>query len=502
VKSESLASDERRAQIPWRLVVDAIPPDTLRSPPIRQEALVSVQPMTANELGSVLNELRSRLGDRVVGPQDPGWDEARRAWNLAVDQRPAAVATPESPEDVVAVIEVAREHGLRVAPQGTGHSAAPRASLERSVLADMSGMNAVEIDPDRRRARLQAGAQWQHVTGPAAEHGLAGLSGSAPDVCVTGYALGGGASWMIRRYGLAANSIRAAEVVTADGRQVRADADRERELFWALRGGGGSFAIVTALELELFPVPDLYAGVLFWPQERAAEVLDAWRTWTARVPEEMSSLGRLLNLPPLEQIPEPLRGRSFVLVEAAWLGDEASGAEQLAPLRELGPEMDTFAMIAPPGLAAVHMDPPEPVPGAGDGMLLGDISASAIDAAVGAAGPGTDSPLLSVELRHLGGAAGRAEPEHGVLSAIDAPYVLFAVGMAANPDMKRAVVQRLDDLQAALEPWDAGRFLNFTERPGHTDRMFSKQTYRRLRNVKSKYDPDNIIHANHEIPPS
>ena len=133
---------------------------------------------------------QSRLGSRVVGPQDPGWDEARRAWNLAVDQRPAAVAMPESPEDVVAVIEVAREHGFRVAPQGTGHSAAPRASLERSVLVDMSGMNAVEIDPDRRRARLQAGAQWQHVIGPAAEHGLAGLSGSAPDVCVTGYALG------------------------------------------------------------------------------------------------------------------------------------------------------------------------------------------------------------------------------------------------------------------------------------------------------------------------
>jgi FAD/FMN-containing dehydrogenase len=455
----------------------------------------------APTIGIAVKQLTSRLGDRVIGHQDPRWDEARRAWNLAVDQRPAAVATPASAEDVVTVVEVAREHGLRVAPQGTGHSAGPRASLEGSVLADMSRMNAVEIDPDRRRVRLQAGAQWQHVTGPAAAHGLAGLSGSAPDVGVTGYALGGGASWMLRRYGLASNSIRAAEVVTADGRQVLADAGSEPDLFWALRGGGGSFGIVTALELELFPVRELYAGVLFWPQERAAEVLEAWRAWTDGVPDEMSSLGRLLNVPPLEQIPAPLRGRSFVVVEAAWLGDETSGAEQLAPLRELAPEIDTFAMIPPPGLAALHMDPPEPVPGVGDGILLGELSAAAIDALVGVTGAGTDSPLVSIEVRHLGGAAGRAEPDHGALAAIDAPYGLYAVGMAANPAMKQAVVRRLDDLQAALQSWDAGRFLNFTERPGHTERMFGEETYRRLREVKSSYDPDNIVQANHEIPP-
>src|ERR671911_15537 len=430
---------------------------------------MSTQALTAEELGTCLSQLRSRLGDRVIGPQDPGWNEARGAWNLAVDQRPAAVAIPESAQDVVAVVEVARERGLRVAPQGSGHSAAPRGSLERSVLVDMSGMNAVEIDPDRGRARLQAGAQWQHVTGPAAEHGLA------------------------------ANSIRAAEVVTADGRRLRADSGSEPDLFWALRGGGGSFGVVTALELQLFPVRELYAGVLFWPQERAAEVLEAWHGWAAGVPEEMSSLGRLLNLPPLEQIPEPLRGRSFVVVEAAWLGDEASGSEQLAPLRELGPELDTFGTIAPPGLAALHMDPPEPVPGAGDGILLGDFSAAAISAMVDAAGAGTDSPLLSIEVRHLGGAAGRADPEHGALAAIEAPYTLFAVGMAAVPEMKQAVLQRLDQVQAALAPWDAGRLMNFTERPGHTGRMFDDEVYRRLREIKSRYDPDNIIQANHEI---
>ena len=427
---------------------------------------------TAEQLAAALNQLESRLADRVVGPQDAAWNEARRAWNLAVDQRPGAVATPESADDVVAVVEIAREHGLRVAPQGTGHSAAPRASLEGSVLLDTSRMNRVEIDPERRRARLEAGARWQHVAGAAAEHGLA------------------------------ANSVRAAEVVTADARIVRADAGSEPELFWALRGGGGSFGVVTALELELFPIRELYAGVLFWPQERAAEVLGAWREWTSDLPEEMSSLGRLLNVPPLEEIPEPLRGRSFVVVEAAWVGDEAGGSEQLAPLRELDPEMDTFAMIPPTGLAALHMDPPEPVPGAGDGMLLSDLPADGIDALLEAAGPGTGSPLVSIEVRHLGGAAGRADPENGARAAIDAAYILFAVGTAIGPEMMQAVERRIDEVEAALRRWDAGRFLTFTERPVDPARMFADEAYRRLREIKAKFDPHNVIQANHEISPA
>jgi len=307
---------------------------------------------------------------------------------------------------------------------------------------------------------------------------------------------------MVRRYGLAASSLRAAEVVTADGRQLRADSSSEPDLFWALRGGGGSFGIVTALELELFPVAELYAGVLFWPQERAAEVLTAWAAWTADVPDEMTSLGRLLNVPPLEMIPEPVRGRSFVVVEAAWLGDETSGSEQLAPLRELGPEMDTFATIPPPGLAALHMDPPEPVPGAGDGIALTGIPAEAVDAVLRAAGPGTDSPLVSVELRHLGGAAASAADRNGALSAVDAPYTMYAVGMAPEPGMKQAVLQRIEQVQSALAPWDAGHFLNFTDRPGRTARMFRDGAYDRLRAVKARYDPDDVIQANHEISPA
>jgi FAD/FMN-containing dehydrogenase len=208
---------------------------------------------------------------------DPGWDDARQAWNLAVDQRPAAVAVPESAQDVVDAVRFARERGLRVAAQGTGHNAGPLGDLADTVLIKTHAMRGLVIDPAARIARAEAGVIWQQVTDAAAEHGLAGLAGSSPDVGVVGYTLGGGMSWLGRTYGLSANNVEAFELVTADGRLVRADAEHEPDLFWALRGGGGSFAVVTAVELRLFPVTEAYAGLLWYPVEQASEVLHAWR---------------------------------------------------------------------------------------------------------------------------------------------------------------------------------------------------------------------------------
>lgn len=193
--------------------------------------------------------------------------------------------------------------------------------------------------------------------------------------------------WLARRHGLAANSVLAVELVAAEGRLVRADRDHHPELFWALRGGGGSFGVVTALEFALYPVRDLYAGVIFWPAERAAEILHAWREWVETVPDEVTSVGRLMQFRPIPDVPDALRGRSFVLVEAAYLGSESNGAEILRPLRELGPELDTMAMIPAAALSSVHMDPPEPVPGVGDGTMLAELPPQAVDALVAAAGP-------------------------------------------------------------------------------------------------------------------
>jgi FAD/FMN-containing dehydrogenase len=438
--------------------------------------------------------------DAVVLPHDPRWNEARVAWNLAVDQQPAAVALPESAADVMAVVRWARSRGLRVAPQGTGHNAAAMGSLAHTVLVKTERMRGVEIDAEKRIARVEAGVLWAEVSGAAAEHGLAALAGSSPDVGVVGYSLGGGISWLARRYGLAANSVTAVELVNADGELVRADEDNESELFWALRGGGGSFGVVTALEFQLYPIAEVCAGVLFFPIERGKEVLHAWRNWIEDVPDEVTSVGRFLQFPPIPDIPEPLRGGSFVVVEATSLLDEAATDELLRPLRELGPAVDTFATIPIERLSLLHMDPEHPVPGAADGMLLRDFPEEAIDAIVAVAGAGSGSPLLSVEVRHLGGALGRMQRGHGALATIEAGFALFAVGMAMTPELGAAMRAHIEIVQAALASWDAGRdYLNFTERRERGERLFGSPTYRRLQTVKGKVDPADVFRSNHPV---
>ena len=450
-----------------------------------------------------LADLRDRLAGEIVLAGDGGWDAARQAWNLSVDQRPVAVVFPEAAEDVAAVVEVAGAHGLRVAPQGTGHSAAPMGPLDGTLLLKTSRMRGVEIDAQANRARVRAGALWGEVVPAAAEHGLAALAGSAKDVGVVGYTLGGGIGWLARRQGLACSSVLAVEAVTADGQVVRADADSEPDLFWALRGGGGSFAIVTALEFTLYRVAEVYAGALFWPLERAGEVLHTWRELVAAAPDELTSLGRLLQFPPTPEIPEPFRGRAFVLVEAAYCGPEADGAALLQPLRGLRPEMDTLATIPVDRLSELHMDPPQPVPFAGDGMLLSELPAGAVDALVDIAGAGSGSPLLSVEVRHLGGALANASASSGALSSIDAGFVLYAVGAAMDAEMKAAVQAYAANVQDALAAWSAGRsYMNFAERRADPGDLFDAGTYERLRRVKAEYDPDEVIRGNHSIPPA
>jgi len=443
------------------------------------------------------------LAGKVVFPEHPNWDEARLAWNLAVDQRPAGVVFPESAEDVIAAVELARAFEIRVTAQGTGHNAGPLGSLKDTILVKTERMRGVHIDPIGRLARVEAGTLWLEVVEAAAQHGLAALAGSSPDVGVVGYTLGGGLSWCGRKYGLAANAVRAIELVTADGRLVRCDHDHEPDLFWALRGGGGSFGVVTAIELQLFPIDRAYAGVLFYTIERGGEVLHAWRelTHSALLPDELTTVGRFLRLPPIPEIPEPVRGKSFAIIEAYHIGDPAQADELLTPLRALGPVNDTIQTVPMPALSHLHMDPEHPVPGAGDGLTLAELPAQALDAFVEAAGETAQFPLLTVELRHLGGALGRPHPAHGALSSIDAEYSMFAAGMVPVPELEALVRAQVQAVKAALGPWAAPQmYLNFAETQGDPARFWTEQAYHRLRRIKAAVDPDNLVCSNHPIP--
>ena len=445
-----------------------------------------------------------RLAGTMVLPGDDRFDQARQAWNLAVDQRPAAVAFPESAADIAAAVGWAAERGLRVAAQGTGHNAGPLGSLADTVLVKTGRMRGIQVDPHTRTARVEAGAVWLDVVHAAAAHGLAALAGSSPDVGVAGYTLGGGMSFLGRRYGLAANNVRAIEMVTADGRRVRADREHESELFWALRGGGGSFGIVTAIEFRLFPLTEAYAGILWYPMERGSEVLHAWAELTrGGPPDELTTVGRFLNLPPIPQIPEPVRGKSFVIVEAYHLGDPAQADALLAPLRGLGPVNDTIATVPIPALSHLHMDPEQPVPGAGDGLMIDQLPGAAIDAFVQAAGPGAAFPLLSVEIRHLGGEFARARPGNGALASIDAGYALYAVGMTPVPELIPPVTAQVETVKNALASWAARQmYLNFAETQHPAAPFWTEQAYQRLRRIKANADPADMIRANHPIPPA
>jgi hypothetical protein len=447
-------------------------------------------------------DLGARCIGTVVTPGDEGWDAARQPWNLAVDQRPAAVAFPHDVDDVCAVVSYARERDMRVAVQATGHGAAALAPLENTILLRTSRMIGVEIDPLRRRARVRPGTPWQHVVRAAGEHGLAALAGSSPSVGVVGDSLGGGIGWLSRKYGLQANSITAIELLAADGSFVRAGRDREPELFWALRGGGGNFGIVTAMEFALYPVAAVTAGALVWDWHESERVLERWAAWAIDAPDGITTSARILRLPPFPSIPAPLRGRQIVMIDGAFTGGSAAAHAALAPLRELRPELDTFAPMPTSSLVHLHGvgRPDSPTGSVSDHALLDGLTPAAVTAFVAVAGPGSSSPLVAAELRQLGGGLRRAPVEHGAMPTLEAAFALLAVGAARDAETGAAVEAHAHGLTEVMAPWSSQRsYLNFAGRPTDTRTAFDAESHRRLEAVRAQVDPTGLLLANHSI---
>ena len=403
----------------------------------------------------------------LVYPGDHDWDQARAAWVVNVDQRPAAVAVVRSVEDVSAVVTSAGRNGLKVLAQATGHGAMSVGPLSHTVLVRTAALNEVHVNPAERTVWAASGAEWQAVAAAAAEHSLAVQAGSAPDVGIAGFLLSGGISWLSRSRGLAVNDVLRVQVVGSDGTPRIIDHDHEPDLFWALRGGGGEFGVVTGFELRLHTMPRLSAGTLFFPMQRAGEVLHAWRRWTHTVSNHTMSCGRLLQFPPLPELPPPLRGRAFAAVEVAHHGDLAEFNATIAPLRDLGPDLDTITEMPTAGLFALHMDPPGPTPCRGNGMLINDLTPAAIDALVACAGHGSGSPLLSVELRHLGGAVAERPADAGAVGHLEAGFLMFAIGVTPDAATAAKVDAQVQLVEQALLPWAASiHYANFDERHG------------------------------------
>jgi FAD/FMN-containing dehydrogenase len=444
--------------------------------------------------------LAAEIKGSVVAPGDSAWDDARQAWNLVADQRPALVVQPACADEVVATVRFAAACGLRVAPQCFGHGAMSLGGLEGAILMRTTGLTGVKVDAARRTATVQAGARWAEVIGASAEHGLVGLHGMSGGVGVVGYTLGGGIGWLSRLHGLASTHVRSLQVVTADGEQRHVDADDEPDLFWALRGGGGGPAIVTSLEIGLFELAEAFAGVLMWSLERAEEIVHAYREWTLTAPNEVTSTIKLLRFPPLPELPDPLRGRELVAITLALAGGEPEGAELVAPLRALAtPYLDTLATVPAAALGDLAGDPQAPGPAIGNGLLLERFTAETVDAYLELAGPGVKTPFLALEVRHLGGALRSAAPDPGAGGPLEGDALVYATGGPVTPAAGAALRSALDVLQERLSPWIGERrtLLTFDERGSSLRDAFTGSVAERLKSIRRSYDPDGLFLANH-----
>jgi len=443
--------------------------------------------------------LRTLSDVRIVFPGDADYDTARAVWNLAVDQRPAAIAFPTTIAEVAAVVRAARAVGLRVTPQGTGHGAGPfhGRNLDDVVLVRLTELAGLWVDPVRRTAVALAGTLWDEVIAATAPHGLTALHGSAGDAGVAGYLLGGGLSFYARRHGLASESVVSIEMVDAAGDLVRANREENPELFWALRGAGGSLGIVVSIEFELLPYADVVAGMLLWDRAHAEPVVRAWREWTATSPDSVTTSLRLMSFPPLPELPPFLSGRQVVVIDGAILEDDDRAAELLAPLRALAPELDTFGRVPSEALLGVHMDPPAPAPAVSDHALLGGLPDEAVEAFVAAA---VSPHLTSAELRQLGGALSHPTAGGGQLPTAGAEYALFAVAMAPTPEAVEAGRGLTTAVIERLRPWATDRMLpTFAENAVAAERIYGGDLPRLLAAI-GETDPEGVFVNAHRLP--
>ncbi|WP_062311581.1 FAD-binding oxidoreductase [Demequina rhizosphaerae] len=452
--------------------------------------------LTGATLDAGLDDLAALLDGEVVRPTDPDWDAARAAWQLGVDQRPAAVVLARSESDIARTMRLAARMDLRVAPQGTGHGAFALGDLADAILLRTAALSYVVIDPEQRTATVGAGATWGDVLDASAPHGLAGLSGSSRTVGVVGYCLGGGLGWLGRLHGLGAGSIVAARVALPGGAVVVASPSEHADLWWALRGGGGT-GVVTELTVRLYDVPRLTAGSLWWPRERAGEVLKTWARLLPSLPREITSTARVLRFPDLEELPPAIRGGSFVLVQAAVVGSDELADRLLAPLRALDPVMDDVAPAGLEVLGALAMDPPDPSAGAAEGVVLSSLDDAAVDAWLGALDGPQCAGVVAADLRHLGGALALGEGDDAALRGIDGEVAAVAIAPATPIASLEQAAAMVDLALAALGPWVGDhQYANFVERPV-AERTLVGVAVDRLDTVRMTYDPDGTVLRRH-----
>ncbi len=456
---------------------------------------------------ATLKEFEDGLHGEMVKPGDGAYDKARAIWNGVHDARPAVIARCADAADVRHAVGFARSEGLDVAVRGGSHSIPGFSTCDDGIVIDLSPMKGIEIDVDAATVRAEGGVIWGELDAATQEHGLATTGGLVSTTGVAGFTLGGGIGWLMRKYGLACDNLRSAEVVTADGQILTASATENADLLWGLRGGGGNFGVVTSFEFDLHKVgPTVAAGPVFYPGDRAEEILRFYREFVKTVPDELTTFAGLLTAPPAPFLPEEWHGKKLVALVGCYAGDPDEGMKALQPIRDLGePVADLVGPMPYVQMQSLLDDIyPRGTKAYMKAGYLSDLDDHAIETAIRYHQDAT-SPASEIHVHHFGGAVARADAEETAYGERQAPYVLNIIAMSHEPGGLDTHIDWAQRLYADIEPsLTGGAYINFLSAEGE-DRVraaYGAEKFDRLRALKDRYDPTNLFHLNQNIPPS
>jgi FAD/FMN-containing dehydrogenase len=451
-----------------------------------------------------IDRLREGTRGEVITPDDDRYADARRVYNAMIDRRPAVIVRAANAGDVLGAVDFARENGLELAVRGGGHSVPGFGTCDGGVVIDLSAMRAVRVDPATSTARAEGGATWGDFNAATYPFGLATTGGIVSTTGVAGLTLGGGIGYLARGFGLSLDNLLSADVVTADGRFLVASEREHADLFWALRGGGGNFGVVTSLEFQLHPVKDIYGGPMFFELQDAETILRFYRDYIADAPEQMGAFPAFQIAPPLPFIPEDRHGDTFVAMVACWAGPLEDGERALRPFHDVAPVVAEHVGPMPYPALNSAFDPLVP-PGMQHYWKASFVKELTDDAIAAHVQHGPDVPFVSstMHIYPINGAVHSVASDATAFAYRDASFATVIAGMWPDPTQNEANIGWVRDYYAATAPHsEEGGYINFM---GDDDqgriRANYKGNYARLVDVKRAYDPDNLFHLNQNIAP-
>jgi FAD/FMN-containing dehydrogenase len=451
--------------------------------------------------------LRGGYSGEVLGPGQPGYDEARRVFNAMFDRRPAVIARCATTADVMAAVNTARERGLVVAVRCGGHSFSGLSTCDDGMVIDLRGLKSIAVDPQARTARAGGGLLWGEFDAATQAHGLHTPGGRVTTTGLGGFTTGGGYGWTSSKYGLACDNLISAKVVLADGSLVRASEQEHADLFWGIRGGGGNLGIVTEFEFRLHPLgPIVLAGLAIFPIDRAPEVLRRWRDWSDAAPDEVSTGCAVIIAPPEPFIPPELHGKPVLGIPVLYVGDPEAGASAVQPVKDLGPAVDHIGPMPYTAFQAA-LDPLAPwgIRSYARGEYMPELSDAAIDTfhahAVNLATLG--APLSQMVIFRIGQGVAAVPDDATAFSHRDARYLLHPISIWTDPADDGRMIAANRAFVAAMRPFSTGAsYLNFTPEADRVRSAYGDEKYARLVALKDTYDPANLFRLNQNIRPS